>query len=76
MKSINKTLIFFLFAFSCLFIASLQSVTTEQLQVYTNNYNDSDLLEILMKYGDEKEKPILNRAMDAKDYFAVIILIE
>lgn len=58
------------------FTPPLHSITPEQLQEYAIRQNDTDLIEILMNYGDSKDNPVLNRAMKAKDYFAVIILID
>lgn|GEM_PF-5764167 len=53
------------------------SVTPEQLQEFAIKQNGTALMEILMQYkGNCKEYPILNRAMEEKDYFAVFILVE
>lgn len=73
---LNKCFIFHIFTFLFISSAQLQSVTSEEIQDYITNQKESDLVEILMTYGDSKDDPILNRAMSAKDYFAVIALIE
>ena len=52
----------------------LQSLTQEELKEFAIENNDSELIEILMKYSDSKN--ILHRAMREKDYFTVFILIE
>src|ERR1700722_19164416 len=64
------------FMFACAFSTSSHAITAEQLQEYAANYNDAQLMEILMKYGNSKESPTLNLAMISKDYFAVVTLIE
>lgn len=71
MKIIKALVISFL-AIAC----SVNSVTQEELLQYAINQNDSQLIEILFKYGNNYEKPMLNRAMEAKDYFAVFMLVE
>ena len=70
----NKTLILFIVAIVSLFNMPLQSVTQEELQEFAIENNDSEIIEILMKYSDSKN--ILHRAMSEKDYFTVFILIE
>lgn len=57
-------------------VCSLHSVTQEELKEYAIKQNDSQLIEIIFKYGNIKEQPILNRAMEAKDYFSVFMLVE
>ncbi|MFI0435858.1 MAG: ankyrin repeat domain-containing protein [Parachlamydiaceae bacterium] len=52
----------------------LQAITQEELQEFAVKNNDSELIEILIKYSDSKD--ILHRAMNERDYFTVFILIE
>lgn len=72
---IMKILISNFLGFLFLLSSSLTAITPEQLQEYATKNNDSEFIEILMKYGDSKDNPILNRAMGAKDYFAISLLL-
>jgi ankyrin repeat protein len=74
MNCTNKTLILFIVAMVSFFNMPLQSLTQEELQEFAIENNDSELIEILMRYSDSKS--ILHRAMREKDYFTVFILIE
>lgn len=75
MKSI-KILVSLSLAFLCFLATPLKAVTTEELQEFAIRNNDSELIEILMKYSYSKENPILNTAMINKDYSAVFTLVE
>ena len=74
MRSIKKALILFLFL--SFFSIPLHSVTLQDLQRFVIKKNDSELTEILMRYGDNPDQPALNAAMSMKDYCSVYILVE
>lgn len=67
---------FMSFGFLCLLFTPLQAITHKELHEYAVSQKDSDLIEILMKYGDSESDPVLHRAMNKQDYFAVFILVE
>lgn len=75
MKSIKKTLLLFvvLLSFSCI---PLQAITQEDLIEFAIKNNDSELVDVLLKYGEKTNDPILNQAMRNKDYFTVFMLVE
>lgn len=75
MKTLNQISTLLFIAFFCVSFTPVQSVTLEELQEYAIKQTDSNLMEILINYGDSDASPVLNRAMQAKDYFAVSVLI-
>lgn len=76
MKRIKKTFILFSLLFLSFYSVPLQSITQAELERFAIKNNDSMLIDILMKYKNTPDRPALNAAMKAKDYFSVIILVE
>jgi len=76
MKSISKTLVLFSLIVLSFFSVPLQSVTQAELERFAIRNNDSELIEILMKYKNTPDQPALNEAMYERNYFAVFILVE
>lgn len=68
-----KQIIFSSLAAISFLSSPLQAITTEELLEYGMWSHDTELLDILMKYGWENPA---KKAMYQKDYFAVFILIE
>jgi len=66
-----------LFVASALLNCSAATVSQdEELLQMAAQYSDADLFDILTKYGVDPAFPPLNKAMEAGDYNAVIILLE
>ena len=73
MKITNVLLVLIVSLFC--FKGTAQAVLTwDEIENYIANYSESNVVESLLKY--DSSKMALNYAMNAKDYFSVVMMVE